>query len=267
MNHSWTRCKFIGLVAIVTLPLGADSFLAHKRKAFQSGAASSLLTDLVAYWPLDEASGNRSDAHTGGHTLTDNNTVTSSSGLGGTVATFTRANSEDLTRADNAQLSIGANQSFTISCWFKVATHSAGQYQTVVSKSAGGTREFHFIHGATTGFVYAALNDGTGTYVFAERTITGFSTGTWYHALFWFDDTANTFNLKINDGTTASEGTGSLTSYDSAHPFNIGSLGGSHYFDGDIAHVGVWKRVLTSDERTALYGSGTPPAYPFTGLP
>jgi hypothetical protein len=37
-------------------------------------------TSLLAFWALDEVSGNRSDSHTGGYTLTDNNTVTQAEG-------------------------------------------------------------------------------------------------------------------------------------------------------------------------------------------
>jgi hypothetical protein len=37
-------------------------------------------TSLLAFWALDEVSGNRADSHTGGYTLTDNNTVTQAEG-------------------------------------------------------------------------------------------------------------------------------------------------------------------------------------------
>ena len=41
----------------------------------QSAAASTLTNGLVAYWPLNEASGTRSDSHSNSLDLTDNNTV------------------------------------------------------------------------------------------------------------------------------------------------------------------------------------------------
>ena len=43
-------------------------------------ATKPSIADLLAWWQLDEASGNRADSHTGGYTLTDNNTVTTAQG-------------------------------------------------------------------------------------------------------------------------------------------------------------------------------------------
>ena len=36
----------------------------------------------------------------------------------------------------------------------------------------------------------------------------------------------------------------------------------AYYHDGLIDEVGVWSRLLTADEKTALYNSGSGLAYP-----
>src|SRR4051794_40520428 len=84
-------------------------------------APSPLLANLVSYWKLDEASTGvapvtRNDSHGTNH-LTDNNTVTSAAGKLGNAAQFTAANSESLSRIDNASLRFG-DEDFSLAFWF-----------------------------------------------------------------------------------------------------------------------------------------------------
>ena len=79
------------------------------------GTPDALLTDLAAYWQLDEASGGRADS-IGGNDLTDTNTVTQAAGKIDTAAHFTAANNESLSIADNAALSMG-DDDFTLAAW------------------------------------------------------------------------------------------------------------------------------------------------------
>ena len=53
----------------------------------------ALTDNLIAFWQLEEASGVRYDSE-GSNNLTDNNTVTSATGVVGDAAQFTRSNSE-----------------------------------------------------------------------------------------------------------------------------------------------------------------------------
>lgn len=76
------------------------------------GSSSTLNDNLVAHWKLDESSGTRNDSKGANH-LTDNNTVTSAAGKLGDAADFESSNSERLTLADNADMSLGSNSDFT----------------------------------------------------------------------------------------------------------------------------------------------------------
>ena len=87
---------------------------------FATPGGSPFLSGLIAYWTLDEASGTRVDAH-GNNDLSDNNTVTSTTGKVGDAAAFATANSEYLSRADNADLSVG-NIDFTFDLWLNLST-------------------------------------------------------------------------------------------------------------------------------------------------
>ena len=78
----------------------------------------SLLTDLKAYWKLDEVSGARVDS-VAGHSLSDNNTVTYGNGKQGRAASFAAATSEFLKVNDHADLSLGGVDAWTIAFWAK----------------------------------------------------------------------------------------------------------------------------------------------------
>lgn len=227
--------------------------------------ASSLLTGCKAYWKLDEASGTRVDSHST-NDLTDNATVTQATGKISDAAQFTAANSEYLSLADNAALSVG-DIDFTFACW--VYLDSVG-FRTVLSKeSSSGTREYILWYDstgavATNRFHWqvqdAAANSGGVT----ANNFGAASTGTWYFIVCWHDSVNNQVGISVNNGTpdTASYSNGS---FDSGTDFNIGrEANGSRYWDGRIDEVGFWKRVLTAAERTYLYGGGAGLAFPLT---
>lgn len=93
-----------------------------------SGGADSLLTDLVAWWSLDETSGTRVNAHNPGtYDLTDNNTVGYDTGVVGNAASFVGANSEFLSRND---CPLDMTQDWTIAGLFSGVSTTAGWWGT-----------------------------------------------------------------------------------------------------------------------------------------
>lgn len=228
----------------------------------------ALIDNLVAFWPLDEASGTRDDAHSNNYVLTDNNTVTSSTGLVyGTAAEFEVLNAEYLSVSDNANLSGGAGKSFTIAAWVKIDT--TGTNRGVLGKGEAGN-----------GFEYTLyFNDGPQRFRWRVASATGEanatfvdqgggsgggsvpSAGTWYLLVVWHNATADEIGIATSvDGI----GTAYTTAYssdvwNSGGDFEIGAWGPYFrtYFDGLIGPVMFWSgRVLDSSERTALYNSG-----------
>lgn len=223
----------------------------------------ALTDNLVAYWTLDESSGNRADS-VGSSTLTDNNTVLAATGKQGNGADFERDNSEYLSCADNAAVSTG-DVDVTWAFWFN--SESSGD-RVLLSKWNGSTNDREYIIEIDATDIYfsvSASGTGTGAQV-SSTSLANISTGTWYFVVCWHDATANTINMKVNNGTTDSASwSGGIR--DGGGAFNIGARadgGGAPYFDGIIDEVGIWKRVLTSDEMTTLYNGGTGTTYPFT---
>lgn len=222
-----------------------------------------LLSDnLVAYWSLDEASGNAIDAHDN-NDLTDNNTVAAQTGKVSGARDFEAANSEYFSRADNSELSTG-NIDFTCAAWVYLESKPA-TFPIAVGKfsALGDQREWAiFYHSGNDRLAFIISTDGTaaGQTILEANNLGAPSTATWYYVIVWHDSVNNTLNIQVNNGTTDSVAhSGGVL--DGTGPFQMGTLldeAGvqSQFWDGLIDEVGFWKRVLTSDERTELYDGG-----------
>lgn len=218
------------------------------------------LTDsLISYWKLDEASGTRYDSHATNH-LTDNNTVGSATGKINNAANFNDSSSEYLSRDTNSDLESG-DIDWTISCWVYAETGSQSYNDHIfVSKDMIGDREYVVGYTEYESWGYIAQFNGI-TVTTGDTNI-----NTMKFIVAWHDAATNTLNIQINNGTIFSIGTGGVYGAAGAAPFRIGSrnyTGSEGYNKGLIDEVGFWKRVLTSQERTLLYNSGSGLTYPF----
>ncbi|MBI3335907.1 MAG: laminin G domain-containing protein [Candidatus Portnoybacteria bacterium] len=236
----------------------------------------SLKTSLISYWNLNESAGVRFDSQSS-NDLTDNNTVTQATGVRGDntlgraatpyAAQFTSANSESLSIADNASLSV-ANADFSITAWvyFDSFPATSGQHRGVITK-VGATSETEYSlfiqnNAGNTRFKFIVSADGgngggctAGTSCAFEHS-TNLATGTWYFVVAWHDATADTINIRVDDSVTTSQGWAS-GSNDGTNPFGIAQKGWhTQFFDGRIALVGFWKKVLSATERAHLYNGG-----------
>lgn len=214
----------------------------------------------LGWWKLDEPASSKNAVDSmmkNPNNLTDNNTVTQAAGAKvGNAGQFTAANSEYLSVSDNAALSMGGNTSFTLGAWVYFDAKAAqrailGKYQTTTNQ------EYLLWYNTTLDRfrfnVYSDGTDGTLTAVNAD-TLGVPATATWYFVLAWYDGT--NINISINNGA-ADTAAFSAGVYDGAAPLEMGANSSlSFNWDGRIDEVGIWKRVLTSAERTSLYNSG-----------
>ena len=229
-------------------------------------SATSTLTDgLVSYWPLNEASGTRSDSHSNSLDLTDNNTVGQGTGnVYANAADFEETNSEYLTRSSTDLLQ---PLSFSISMWVK-PEDLTGSVTPLISKhdSMESQQSYILYYYPPTAKLYWAIyeSDGAGSpggsTPQASTGSSPMSSGSWYHIVVTCDD-QNQSQLILNDGTPF---TASLTDsmYQSSSDFGIGAYFSegspisSAYFDGLMEAVSFYNRVLTAAEITSLYNSG-----------
>ena len=218
---------------------------------------NTLLNRLVSFWKLGELSGTRFDAHFT-NDLTDNNTVTFADGVisGTKGALFARATSEFLDIASNASLQMGdidASGSFH----FK-PLQIADIFYRLMSKfnASGNDREFMCDYNTTVGSEELRLlisSDGTAGNT-TVLTVPGIITDAVYNHIYWEHDAAsNTIGLSLNDASLVTTAhTGGINAGSSR--FMLGNHDNSvgDFLDGVLGEAGLWKRKLTTDERTIL---------------
>jgi hypothetical protein len=225
----------------------------------------AVIDNLMAWYPLDEASGNAIDAHSS-HDLTETGgTIASATGPGGVNGSrdFELDDTEYFTVGDHADLSMG-DFDFSLVAWVRL-------------EGPQNPRGTLIYKGFDTAFEYSVTFDGydnTGLFYFKIASATNFvnftgigssdfgvaAGATWYLVVARHDATANTIDIGVNAGTQTSTAY-SFGGWDGGTAFNIGGSSEGQPLDGMLAQVGVWKKKLTSDEITWLYNSGNGRSY------
>lgn len=228
------------------------------------GGGSSLLTNLVSYWKLDEVSNGsapvtRIDSVTAtGNDLTDNNTTASGVGIIGNASSHIAGNNETLTRADNASLQV-VGTDFTFAAWVNLtdllATYGIG------TKSNGSSGEWACYAAVTTGSVHLQIyTAGVSQIDLAGPTITA---GAWHFIVVDYATASKALSITVDNGAPTggvNPGTGPSAT---VGPFTIGNRTNANFLSGLVDEVGFWKRLLTAPERTSLYNGGAGLSYPF----
>lgn len=241
--------------------------------------SSTLLDGLVAYWALDEASGTRVDK-LGNNDLTAYNAPARVAGQVDYGAEFDYDLQTYLQREEAGDLPQGA-EAWTIAIWWKpynayqVANEYAWIFNLVYGWWGGNLTGFRFQlkgDGVTSAFMF----DGAGGAPIQSDPILhrdlddGPLWNTWIFDWFTYDGT--TFRAQRNRTGTIDEavyrGMGTLA------PRNVciggrgelygGTLPAGTWLDGIVDEVGMWSRVLTSDELDELWNGGAGVVYPFS---
>jgi hypothetical protein len=216
-------------------------------------ADSSLLTGLVSYWKLDEASGTRVDSVVASaNDLTANGTggVGSAVGKLGNGADFEASEGDYLINIANTT----ADSNVTFCGWFK--PESVGAVSEFFSLGAGGNYRVL----ANTTFLQFGSQAFGQTFNFGSVVA-----GTWYHICAWYDADNNRVGASRN-GVVSDAAALGANGAGTDIVLGARDTTPTSPTDGMLDEVGMWSRVLTQTEITCLYGSGTPPAYPFSGV-
>ena len=173
------------------------------------------------------------------------------------AAQFTAANSEYLSIADNAALSLG-DVDFTFAT--RIYLDSLGTNQSICNKYGGTNWEFD-INVITSNYIQFSYNsEGTTNNVLNSSPFGALSASTWYFVICEYDSTNDRMRIYIND-TLANTRTSVTGAIDTNSPVQMGSLAGAQYFNGRRECTGYWKRLLTAAEKTALYNNNVGVAY------
>jgi hypothetical protein len=220
-------------------------------------AASPLLTGLVAYWKLDETSGNRLDSSGNGSTLSLlAGAVPSRSGKVNNGADFVPGNC--LTCTSNSNLVLG-DIDFTIAAWFWL---DVSQSQTVIEKNDGaGGIEYTIVINAANQCGILLVPPGGVTYI---ELPTGATLNAWHFVVVQHNATTHTLTISCDNGVGSSSSVAGKPPYAGTGALTIGAgIGGGYGLDGIIDEVGIWKRVLSAGEIATLYNSGAGITHPF----
>jgi hypothetical protein len=221
-----------------------------------AAALSSLLNDLVSYWPLDELSGVRYDfvGYPAGNNLIDNNTVGAVlRGPTGTVANFIRSSSESLSKSG-----VALPASYTVAGWYKVSVAADCAFFTCYSAWPNSVQ----------GYVGYASNDSLNTVIgdgaaYTQTWIGPLVHDEWYFMCVTYDAVTKTMTLSKNnvDGSPSAALSGTRYAGPSTFVLGDGSDTGWFPLTGNLGRVGLWDHVFTSGERASLFNSGNGKSY------
>ena len=226
--------------------------------------ASTLLSTMLAFWPLEEATGNRVDSvsaiplvPTGGPP-----NITSGAGKIGQALYMNGAAGTYLSVADSATFSAGPNVSFTVACWIWVS--DAGANMGFVGKGAvvPSTAYVEYLLWQYSGQWRFEVGNGS-TFVTATSSFTPVA-NQWCCLIGWYDHVADLQYIQVNGGTPVSAAN-AAGSYDSALPFEVGRTAGfsSQSLSGRMDLVAFDKRVWTPQERADYWNFGSGLTHPF----
>lgn len=238
------RIIFLSLLIVVLF--GLSALPSYAAPLFDDNPGT---TNLAACWSMNEVSGSRADSSANAYTLTDNNTVASTTGKVGNAASFIRENSERLSIADNANLS-GGSVDLYIAGWVRKPSFAAAQ--AIVGKVSGSTYEYEMYFSAAKPSMYKDPNAVSSTWG------SDLSTNTWYFVEFYHNTTADVIAVSVNRGTDVTTSTATNIN-DTAGAFWVGgnpSGAGVEYYTGEIDELIVYRRIPTNLERNWLYNSG-----------
>lgn len=219
--------------------------------------ANGLLTDLVAYWKMDEASGIRYDAH-GSYDLADPDTIGDGTGIINSGVQYNNT-IEALTNT-----SIDLQSDFSIQMWINldvidndnnrvIDCYSGSVYPLLVqiirdNHSTNPSKLLFWTHeGSTNDLLYSNTQLDTAD--------------TWYHVVLTWDETTKEKIIWINASSDADKTAAHGTPITSTNDFRFGAQPIHPTIDGVLDECAYWSRVLTSDDVSALYNSGDALSY------
>lgn len=229
---------------------------------FKSAKSIGLTQSMISLWAF--GTGKNAGTGTTAYDAISTNDLTLTNGPTWAADSmgFVGASSQYLTVNSNASLVMG-DIDFTISMWVNDPAVAVSTYEYYISKgnpsSAGG--EFGLLGGLGTGSgptgwrVRDAANSAQNAAPTSATCSVQMTSGAWSHLVFWHDSTANTLNIQLNGGTVSSQAwTGGV--FAGTNTLRIGAGSGGNYCTANIDEVGIWKRVLSADDRAWLYNSG-----------
>lgn len=190
--------------------------------------------------------GNGNDLSGNGNDLTNNGAVPTADRDGNAASAYSFSGSSQYLVVNSPSFSYAQTDSFTVSFWME---KTANQYGIALMQSSSTSGQFIWIF--QTGLT-GNCNFGTGKqqsgWTWANSP---YGLNAWEHYVGTYS--GGTMNLYKNGVFVTSSVFAHTGTTQAANPFRIGRSHTGNYFSGKIDDVGIWNRVLTQSEITALY--------------
>ena len=216
-----------------------------KRSYQPSTKTSTLLSGLLAWWTLNEQSGNRADSSGNGKTMLQTGSITGAAGFGsmGNVSVWDGNNANYLATGT----ALFTSGSWTIAGW--VLTNSLTAHNFFAQGPSGSAAKQRIFFGV--GAHLSVIVDGVNT----DAGAATISTGVWYHVAVTYDTV--TVNGYLNGSGTPELSHARTADYTGVNDCRLGiNTSTVQPLNGQEVGVGVWNRVLTSTEISNLYNGG-----------
>lgn len=205
---------------------------------------------LVGYWNFDADASDSLGLHDG--TVNGATLDTTNQKLGDGCYDF---DGNDYITTGSFQITTG---SFSISVWMnKSSIPGASTEMFACADQTGDYFQFRLFNGE----VYMYVKDAGADYCISQKAITS----GWHHVVGTWDNDAHTTKIYI-DGVLQDTDTNTdvtITDITSILYIGINSDLSSSEYTGILDELAIWNKVLSQDEITALYNSGTGYAYKF----
>lgn len=230
---------------------------------------NSLTNNLVYYWNLNEASGNRYDSISG-FILNDFANIPSIQGIRGNAADFSssQVNSSSLFCVSNSSLYVSTSENFAFHfyVYFEGTANFSSSVQEILTRTnSTGTALLEIRKSSSAGIPIISLDvrssSGGGTNTIYASSFGAINSGQWYSVCAWSSANSHiglSVNLSIN---TKSISTITSLNSDGMLIFGQTSTDGGLRLFSRIDEVGFWKRAFDSTDISNLYAGGSGNTY------
>ena len=194
-----------------------------------------------------------------GPRLADQNGVTLVPGRVGNAAHFTRNQTQSLA-ASSPDVSLG-DIDFTLSTWVYFDTATANRVVLSKGTTFNNVEYILYTENNPHNIRFLISNSGRVTGRGTDYQLVDsapISTQTWYHVLVTYNAQTDQLSLYLNNvlqGATILSG----GAYAGSSPLEMGhSPSWAEYMDGRIDETGIWKRLLSEQERSDLFNGSRP---------
>lgn len=239
----------------------ADNWRAFGDVATETSDLSSILQNLIAWWSLDEASGDRLSDHPGGPDLIETGTISSVAGKIGNGANNWNNLAPNYLQTLSTALMFG-DEDVYFSVWVNFSSVSSGRVLFGKYNFDGGTRSY-LVQLASGSIRFVVSSNGSSSSSTLNHSLT-LSASTWYFIEVYHDSVNDLIGVAVNNGAFETLAYSSGL-FQSSEPFRLGmygNLNGGGSLQGTLDELLVRKQLPTQTERDYLWNSGNGRSYP-----